>query len=347
MTSRPARSTPGNPRRSVCSPASSCRARARPLDVRKLYIEESNTNARRAHAPTRTTLQIGAESEVSFSTYFNAFPASYWRRWSTLESVVLRVELTGTGRVDVYRSKATGARIIVEGGPISSDPAEPPLIRCRRSPLEFEIGLDPFEDGGWIWFDITTNSKVTLHNAGWYAPVPAPGTANVAVGIPTFNRPADCVNALAALTSDPLVDQVIGAVIVSDQGSKKAVDHPDFAAAAAPLGNRLSIHDQPNLGGSGGYSRVMYEALKNTDCQQILFMDDDIRIEPDSILRALAMNRFAKTPTLVGGQMLNLQEPSHLHVMGEIVDQDNFMWTNAPNTKYDHDFAKYSLNDEE
>ncbi len=126
---------------------------------------------------------------------------------------------------------------------------------------------------------------------------------------------------LRALTSDPLVDEVIGAVIVPDQGTKKARDHPDFAAAAAPLGNRLSIHDQPNLGGSGGYSRVMYEALKNTDCQQILFMDDDIRIEPDSILRALAMNRFAKTPTLVGGQMLNLQEPSHLHVMGEVVDR--------------------------
>lgn len=30
----------------------------------------------------------------------------------------------------------------------------------------------------------------------------------------------------------------------------------------------------------------MYEALKNTDCEQILFMDDDIRIEPDSVLRA-------------------------------------------------------------
>src|SRR6476660_5606248 len=312
-----------------------------PLDVRKLYIEESETNSRRAHAPTRTTLEIGPESEVSFSTYFNAFPASYWRRWSTLESVVLRVELTGSARVDVYRSKATGARITVGGAPASSDHSGEPAT------VEFEIGLDPFEDGGWIWFDITTNSKVTVHSAGWYAPVPAPGRANVAVGIPTFNRPADCVSALAALTSDPLVDQVIGAVIVSDQGTNKAVDHPGFAAAAAPLGNRLTIHNQPNLGGPGGYSRVMYEALKNTDCEQILFMDDDIRIEPDSVLRALAMSRFAKVPTLVGGQMLNLQEPSHLHVMGEIVKQENFMWTNALNTEYDHNFAKYPLAAEE
>jgi galactofuranosylgalactofuranosylrhamnosyl-N-acetylglucosaminyl-diphospho-decaprenol beta-1,5/1,6-galactofuranosyltransferase len=312
-----------------------------PLDVRKLYIEESETNARRAHPPTRTTLEIGAESEVSFATYFNAFPASYWRRWSTVESVVLRIELTGSARVDVYRSKATGARITVGGAPVTSGDSNEPAS------LEFEIGLDAFEDGGWIWFDITTESKTTVHSAGWYAPMPAPGRAKVAVGIPTFNRPADCVNALAALTSDPLVDAAIGAVIVSDQGAKKAVVHPGFAAAAAPLGNRLSIHNQPNLGGSGGYSRVMYEALKNTDCEQILFMDDDIRIEPDSVLRALAMNRFAKVPTLVGGQMLNLQEPSHLHVMGEMVDQENFMWTNAINTEYDHNFAKYRLADED
>jgi galactofuranosylgalactofuranosylrhamnosyl-N-acetylglucosaminyl-diphospho-decaprenol beta-1,5/1,6-galactofuranosyltransferase len=319
-----------------------------PLDVRKLYIEESETNARRAHPPTRTTLEIGAESEVSFATYFNAFPASYWRRWSTLESVVLRVELTGSARVYVYRSKATGARITVGGAPVSSGESGGPAAASdggEPASVEFEIGLDPFEDGGWIWFDITTNSKATLHSAGWYAARPAPGRANIAVGIPTFNRPSDCVNALEALTSDPLVDKAIGAVIVSDQGTKKAKDHPGFEAAAAALGNRLTVHNQPNLGGSGGYSRVMYEALKNTDCEQILFMDDDIRIEPDSILRALAMNRFAKVPTLVGGQMLNLQDPAHLHVMGEVVGRHDFMWTNAPHTKYDHDFARKPLND--
>jgi galactofuranosylgalactofuranosylrhamnosyl-N-acetylglucosaminyl-diphospho-decaprenol beta-1,5/1,6-galactofuranosyltransferase len=309
-----------------------------PLDVRKLYLEESTTNSRRAHAVTRTTLQIGAESEVSFATYFNAFPASYWRRWSRCKAVVLRTELTGTGRVDVYRTKATGARIFIEGRGFEGSKEQP-------ATLEFQVGLEPFEDGGWIWFDITTDTDVTLLSAGWYAPEPAPGVANIAVGIPTFNRPGDCVNALRELTSDPLVDKVIGAVIVPDQGKTKVRDHPDFAAAAAPLGNRLSIHDQPNLGGSGGYSRVMYEALKNTDCQQILFMDDDIRIEPDSILRVLAMHRFAKSPMLVGGQMLNLQEPSHLHIMGEVVDRDNFMWTAAPYAEYDHDFAKHPLSD--
>ena len=123
-----------------------------PLDVRKLYIEESTTNARRAHAPTRTTLEIGAESEVSFATYFNAFPASYWRRWSILESVVLRVELTGSA--PRRRLPLQGDRRANHGGRQRS------VQRRRRTPAvaEFEIDLDPFEDGGWIWFDITTDT---------------------------------------------------------------------------------------------------------------------------------------------------------------------------------------------
>ena len=304
-----------------------------PLDVRTLYLEEALTNAKRAHSLSRTSLTIGAESEVSFCTYFNAFPASYWRRYSILKSVVLRVEVSGHCRIDVYRSKADASRIHVEGREaVDGDAAQ-----------EFLIDLGPFEDGGSIWFDITSDSEVVLESAGWYAPIEAPGEATVAVGIPTFNRPTDAVKALVALGSDPLVLDVIEAVIMPDQGTRKAKDEPGFAEAEAALGGRLAIHDQANLGGSGGYSRIMYEALNNTACQHILFMDDEIEIEPDSILRALAMSRFAKVPTLVGGQMLNLQARSHLHVMGEVIDRGNFMWTGAQNVEYDHDFSEDPL----
>lgn len=306
-----------------------------PLDVRSLYLDESTTNSTRAHALSRTSVALGPESESSFGSYFNACPASYWRRWTTLESVVLRVTLTGHCRVDVYRSKADGSRIHVDGREFEDGDAD----------LEFVLDLGPFEDGGWIWFDVTTDTDVVLEAAGWYAPTEAPGRGSVAVGIPTFNRPTDAVKALAALASDPLVLDVIDAVIMPDQGTRKVVDEPGYAEAAAALGGRLTIHDQPNLGGSGGYSRIMYEALKTTDSPYVLYMDDDIEIEPDSVLRALAMSRFAKTPMLVGGQMLNLQERSHLHTMGEVIDRGAVMWTGAPHAEYDHDFSKYPLSD--
>ncbi|QKT05862.1 galactofuranosyltransferase GlfT2 [Gordonia sp. X0973] len=315
-----------------------------PLDVRSLYLVEADGNNRRAHSPSRTSVTIGGESEVSFATYFNAFAASYWRRWTTLKTVVLRVEITGTARVDLYRSKIDGSRIGIGGDLV-------PVDENGRGAIEFELDLGPFEDGGWIWFDITTDTDTEITSAGWYSPNPAPTPEEggkdkrVTVGIPTFNRPTDAVAALAALTSDPMVDAVIDAVIMPDQGTRKVVDEPGFDEASARLGKRLHMFDQGNLGGSGGYSRIMYEALRLTDSPYILYMDDDIAIEPDSILRALAMSRFAKTPMLVGGQMLNLQDRSHLHCMGEVINRHTFMWTAAPFVEYDHDFAKYPMSD--
>jgi len=306
-----------------------------PLDLRSLYLDKDKTNRRRARPISRTELELPGGSEVSFATYFNAFPAGYWRRWTVLEQVVLQLRLQGRCRVEIYRSKADSTQIHLDGVAVSSD---------AETTLEFALDLAPFEDGGWLWFEITTEEdSVTMHEAAWFAPIEASGRASVAIGITTFNRPDDCTAALAAIGEDPAVLGLIDAVFVADQGNRKLVYSAGFGAAAAMLGHRLHIHDQPNLGGSGGFARGMYEALNTTDCEQILLMDDDIVIEPDSILRAVAFSRFTEHPTLVGGQMLNLQARSHLHSMGEVVDRDKFMWRAAPNVKYDHNFAKKSL----
>ncbi|MGO2637048.1 MAG: glycosyltransferase, partial [Corynebacterium variabile] len=242
---------------------------------------------------------------------------------------------------------------------------------------EFTVSLAPFEDGGWVWFDITCESDTTIHQAGWYATKDAAGQTlvsdtvvvdhatgesttlkagdvldapepRVTIGIPTFNRPTDAVAALEALASDPVVDSVIDTLIMPDQGSKHPNDEPGFPAVQEHFGDRLRMPVQGNLGGSGGYSRIMYEARhpeRGTDSPFILYMDDDIAIEPDSVLRSLAAARYAASPMLVGGQMLNLQERSHLHTMGEIIDRGSFMWTAAPHTHYDHDFYNHPLRD--
>jgi galactofuranosylgalactofuranosylrhamnosyl-N-acetylglucosaminyl-diphospho-decaprenol beta-1,5/1,6-galactofuranosyltransferase len=306
-----------------------------PLDVRALYLDEDKGNFRRVRALSRTQVEFPAQAGISFATYFNAFPASYWRHWTTLQTVELRLVLEGGCRVDVYRSKADGSQMHVSGEVIDAERSD------RRVVLSLDLA--PFVDGGWYWFEITTDTDVTLHEAGWYAPVEAPGRASVAIGICTFNRPTDCTVALHTIGSDPLLMQSVNAVLVADQGNRKVRDEPKYDEAAALLGDKLRIVDQGNLGGSGGFSRVMYEALKTTDCEQILLLDDDIVIEPDSILRALAFSRFAEHPMIVGGQMLNLTARAHLHSMGEVVDRTNFMWRAAPHVTYDHDFAKYPL----
>ena len=324
-----------------------------PLDVRALYFDEHpppphrdeqrrtaplravGSPARNARPLSRGSVRVRERSTVSFSAYFNAFPAAYWRRWTTLTSIRLSLVLEGPGQVDVYRSRADGNRVHVHSAAFETPGSH-----------DFNLVLDlgPFEDGGWYWFDLTTeDDPVVLHSGGWYALVPPPGRASVALGMPTFNRPADCVATLRAIAGDEQLREVVTALIIPDQGADKVCEQHGFAEVRAVLGDRLRVLDQPNLGGSGGYARIMYEALTGTDCEHILFMDDDVLLEPDSILRALAFSRFTREPMLVGGQMLNLPARSQLHVMGEIVDRGRFHWTHHPDTTPDHDFAERPL----
>ncbi|KGF22265.1 glycosyltransferase [Corynebacterium tuscaniense] len=314
-----------------------------PHDVRMLYLIEAEQNKQRLTWSGRTSFNILAGEEVSFETYFNAFPASYWRRWSQLDTVVLAMDVQGAATISVYRSKHDGVRISVTN------------VEAKDARVEIPLKLANFEDGGWLWFDVNAESDATITDAGWFAPhepkeqvLPggstiAPAEKKVAVGIPTFNRPRDAVNALHALAEDPFVLEAITDVLMPDQGNQHPADEPDFKEAEKNLGGKLKVFRQGNLGGSGGYSRIMYEALNQTDAPFILYMDDDIAIEPDSILRAVQAARYAKSPILVGGQMLNLQDRSQLRTTGEIVDPNIFMFSAAKHAVYDHDFAKYPL----
>ncbi|WP_222267266.1 glycosyltransferase [Modestobacter marinus] len=303
-----------------------------PLKVRSLYVDE--TESRRVKSASRYDATVAAGNETSFATYFNAFPASYWRRWTVLPSVILGMRVSGPGRVDVYRSKADGSIIHVTGTTTTGEDRT----------LEFELDLTPFEDGGWYWFDVSADdAPVTVHQASWWAPQSPAQEARLSIGICTYNRPDDCVSALSALAGDPVVSALISRVIVADQGTKKVRDAGGFTAASQALGDRLLLVEQGNLGGSGGFSRTMYEALNSTEATHHVLLDDDVLLEPDSIARLFALARFAKSPMLVGGQMLALQDRSVLHTMGEVVAPDKFFWRAAPNTEYAHDFAKKNL----
>ena len=228
-----------------------------PHDVRMLYLIEAEQNKQRLTWADRTSVSIPAGEEVSFETYFNAFPASYWRRWSQLENVVLAMEVEGQATVSIYRSKHDGTRISVTNVDATGY-------------TEIPLKLGNFEDGGWLWFDVTAETETTITNAAWCAAQKpeaqklADGTSippqpkQVAVGIPTFNRPRDAVNALHALAEDPEVEAHISHVLMPDQGNQHPADEPDFAEAQAALGEKLRIFSQGNLGGSGGYLSLIH-----------------------------------------------------------------------------------------
>ena len=51
-------------------------------------------------------------------------------------------------------------------------------------------------------------------------------------------------------------------------------------------------------------------------------MDDDVLLEPEIIVRLTAFAACTRHPTIVGGQMLNLLHPAHLHISAEYADPE-------------------------
>jgi galactofuranosylgalactofuranosylrhamnosyl-N-acetylglucosaminyl-diphospho-decaprenol beta-1,5/1,6-galactofuranosyltransferase len=111
-------------------------------------------------------------------------------------------------------------------------------------------------------------------------------------------------------------------VYVIDQGDKRVSAQPEFEQIQADLAGRLRYITQANLGGAGGFTRGMYEIaeVESEHHANILFMDDDIVLEPESIIRLTAFANSARQPIIVGAQMLYALHPKRLHTGAEYAD---------------------------
>jgi len=310
----------------------------RDADVLPLYVhgdpagDPSLPQGRRGY-------RVPAGARVSFGTYFNAFPASYWQRWTVLDAVTLRVTTTGAGTVEVWRSDAAGRAAAVTAAAVGPERAE----------LALELPLDGFDDGGWYWLELVAGpAGLELLEAGFEAAPAAAGggsghRSRVTVAVTTMNRATMCSELLAGLAGDPALLPVLDQVLVVDQGSEPVESGAAFGAARAGLGERLVVHRQANLGGSGGFARGMLTALRRPTSDAVLLLDDDVRVEPEGILRAVAFADACRRPTVVGGHMFSMFEPTVLRTFGEAVARRRFFWGPAAGTPLDQDLATAPL----
>lgn len=292
----------------------------------QLYLEAGATPL------TRGSALVPAGSTASFATYFNAFPASYWQHWCDIGAVRLSISTTGNGTLRVMRSDAAGtAHPVQTATPTGSTEST------------FELPLSGFDEGGWYWFEVEADDDVGIAAARWTteAAVTQPGT--LCLSITTLDKPDYVIATLDTLADAPELLAELDTVFVVDQGSRLVADQPGFAEISARLGAKLRIIRQGNLGGAGGYSRGMAEALDRPDAAFVMLLDDDVQVEPEGILRALRFARHCARPLIVGGHMFDLNEPTVLHAYSEIVEPRTFMWGPPDRDHERHDFRAGSL----
>ncbi|MGH3307683.1 MAG: glycosyltransferase, partial [Nocardioides sp.] len=273
---------------------------------------------------SRTAYRLERGDKLSFGTYFNAFPASYWRRWTIVDQVRLTVRLRGTGAtVTIYRSMANGRSQRVDSATNEGSTGE----------YSFDLTLKPFVDGGWYWYDaVAADEDCVVESAEWTAEVPADRAQHgtVTIGITTMNRQDFCAKLLTQLGESAALGDYLDEVVVLEQGKDKVVDSEFFPDAEKSLGDRLRIIEQGNIGGSGGFARAQYEGLKSGRSRYVMMLDDDVECETEGIVRAITFGDLCRKSTIVGGHMFSLFHKTQLHSYGERVEPYRFWWGPAP-----------------
>ncbi|HKS50307.1 MAG TPA: glycosyltransferase [Pseudonocardiaceae bacterium] len=261
----------------------------------------------------RQRVTIAPHSHLSTNTYFGRFPASYWQRWTDVTQVEFGVIAYGAGRISIRASDIAGeprtvATAVVDG--------------AHNEEIRLMAALDRYVDGGALWCEAATDSTELALESGCWSVARWGRGRPTAVVICTYNRADNCLRTLDTLARDSIALAMVHTVYVVDQGNDTVESRSGFAAVQRILGSILCYIQQPNLGGAGGFTRGLYESTKSSQTGQahILFMDDDILLEPDTVVRLASFANCTVAPTIVGGQMLYLLHPHQLLAGAEATD---------------------------
>ncbi len=289
----------------------------------------------------RASLTVLAGRHASLCTFFNAFPAGYWRRWTRVDAVQFSARVRGRGTIMLFRSSGRG--LFEPAGTIDVN------APTRATTVRAELAMTGLMDGGFFWFDAKAGDgdDLTIEDAAWSVPVEARRGSNgtLSIAITTFNRAPYCLNQLKAIAADANVRGRLDTIYCTDQGTDLVRDEPGFAAVAKDLSGQLTYVRQRNMGGSGGFARGMYETVKAGKSDYTLLLDDDAISEPESIMRAVQFADYCTRPTIVGGGMFHLDNRTMLYTLGERYNRASYWTQPAAGLEYNHDFATQPLRD--
>lgn len=248
-----------------------------------LYVRSSGTI-------DSSGLHLSKDGRATFDTAFGVFAAGRWSRLTSITDLVATMHISGRALVELI-AYAGGVDTVIassdEGGTLSCDD-----IRAV-SAESFYVAVTALEDG------------VIVRGGEWGTNTPPTRNVHLGVAITTFNRQdyvLATIDKLVALEAD--VPSVHGhlQVIVVDNARNLQPSIP----ASAPV----HVLPNPNLGGAGGFARGLIEFREGGWSTHVVFMDDDISLEPESIVRTISLLSYADSPDLcVHGAMISEEQP--------------------------------------
>lgn len=240
-----------------------------------------------------------------FTTYFGSLSTKKWSEYSTASNYCLHIELKGAA----CRITQTGASSF-DWTPVLLDETTREVEESEEW-QSIDMLLLPRSIDVINAFRIETDGQVLARNAYYYTEISETELIPVELALvtTTFRKESFVKNNInlvrqGILDSDePIADHFYMHVI--DNG--RTLDAEELSS------DRIIVHPNPNVGGSGGFARGMIEAMEQTPkATHVLLMDDDVEVLPESFIRTFNLLSILKEEyreAFISGAMMSLEEP--------------------------------------
>ena len=238
-----------------------------------------------------------------FDTYFNAFSLEKWKTYTMVKNIYLHLSCISAVHIEIHD----------ESGILSSMDIGMPQTESVDIPVEYG------ETSRFIYIVVRNidDSSVMPIKSGYFYTKDAPEQdVLLALDICTYKREAFVYHNISVLKDailtnpeSPLFDKVH--IFISDNG--QSLD------AAKLEDEHIHIYPNMNAGGTGGFTRGILEIQKKKEelhLTHMIFMDDDIVLNPDALVRTYGLLSFARDQykqSSVAGAMLRLDRRYTLH----------------------------------
>ena len=237
-----------------------------------------------------------------FTTYFNSLSVMKLARYTDATRFFLHLEVKGaacTYRQTVADALSAHPEVLEETEHVFSASDD-------WQTLDVELTL---LDGTVVaGFELTCDGPVFIQNS-YYS-----------VEIPHELRDVELALATTTFKKEEFIEHNIGLVrteiLESDEDiarhfSMHVIDNGRTLDVDRLAGGRITISPNDNVGGAGGFTRGMIEAMEQTPrATHVLLMDDDVAVSPESIKRTYNLLRMLNeefSEAFISGAMLNYE----------------------------------------
>lgn len=220
-------------------------------------------------------LALSEEGNVCFGSYYNSFSCGKWKKYAAVSDICLAVEAAGRFHVTLWNA-------VCRGGNMEKHMIWEEEIICESKEKWISV-ITELPGDGILYPEFVCKSETGVLNAiAYHTPQKHLREIHLALNMCTFRREEEVKSNLKRLLGEcrgnPASNLFRNLQIY-------LVDNGQTLEGQIDTG-QIHYYSNPNIGGTGGFTRGLTEIQKNAAAENIthmVFMDDDAEFIPASL----------------------------------------------------------------